>query len=67
MLMGWDKYIITPSLYCDAQPAELVGNYSQLVISHILDCNLTGSHSRHPYETANLNHIGQDCMFGTTK
>ena len=65
--MRRNKNIIPPSLYSNPKSSELSRNNTQLVISSILNCNLTGSHCRQPYETTNLNHIRKNRVLSTVQ
>ena len=58
VLLRNENIVATP-LYLDAEPRELRRYYAQVVERYILDCQRRTVHRRHAYETAHLNHIGQ--------
>ena len=65
LLLPGNEHIVAPLFQLQSQPAEAVGNDSQVLPGHILDGELTVCHGCHADKAAHLYHIRKNAVRGS--
>ena len=67
MRLSWDDDVVTLDFQLHAEPAECVGDDSELSQMYVLYAYAVAHHCRHAYERAYFNHVGQYTVFGSVE